>query len=183
MSFRGIQRSAQLLSLLAVALLAVGAYAGDKEPCHETKHAKVISIELDDDDLILTRNCGENTKVVMINFDAIEDLVADALDDVSDALEDMEDMQVKIHLGEDNMLSFSDDGSEWAVDLDQLATSIQAVLQVGLAEFEHEDWTSHHSVSYQEDEMEDLQKELDSLRREMKRLEKLLEKNTDWDED
>ena len=182
MSFQGMHRSAPVLVILAMALLASGAVAGDRECPKEPKPPRTIAIELDDDDLILTRNCGDDSKVVMVNLEAVEDLVAVALDDVSTVLDELGELQMEIRLGQDNRLSFADADTEWEVDLGQIAMQLESALRAGFAEVEAEDWGSRHSRHARNDEVEALQEELDSLRREMKQLKKQLEKNTSGDD-
>ena len=125
MSCRGIHRSAFSLLILAIALFAVTAWAGDKECDKRAKHPNTVSIEVDDDELILTRSCGDESKVIMVNLNMVEDLVSDALQDVSVILDELDDLQMEIHLGQDNMLSFADEDSEWVLDLDQIAMHVE----------------------------------------------------------
>lgn len=161
-----------LLPLLLVA--ATAALAGDDEPGRKTKHHQAISIEVDDDDLVVTRSCGDDSKVVMVDVDAVGELVSDALDDVAVALEDMEDMQFEIHLGADNMLRFADDGSQWEVDLNRIAMTIEEVLREGFEDLDTREWTVHRDRGRADADREDLQRELENLRREMKQLKKML---------
>jgi hypothetical protein len=179
MSSRAAHQPAMFLAILAMTLLATGAMAGDKNPCEDSRHSQTISIELDDDDLILTRHCGDDSRLVMVNMEAIEEMVGDALADVSDVMEELDDMQVKIHLGDDNMLSFADADTEWELDLGQIAMQVESALRAGFDDFESEfdtdEWTSSHDRH--DDEVEALQEELESLRKEMKRLQRLVEKN------
>lgn len=176
MSTRAIHQAMMLLPLLALTLLATGALAGDREPCSDSTHPRTISIQLDDDDLILSRDCGDDSKVVMINMDVIEEMVSDALADVSEVFDELDDVQMKIHLGEDNMLSFADEDTEWELDLGQIAMQVESALRAGLDEFETEEWSSSHR-RHRDDDVDALQEELASLRKEMKRLQKLVDEN------
>ncbi|MBU8869351.1 MAG: hypothetical protein KOO60_00625 [Gemmatimonadales bacterium] len=179
MSFRRINKTAQILLILMAALLATGALAGDKECTKERKHTQTITIDLDDDDVILTRNCGDDSRVVMVNLNAVEGIVSDVFDDVSEVLEELDEMQMEFHLGQDNKLCFADADTEWEVDLGQIATQVELALRSGLAEFEAEDWTSTHVRYSDDDELDALKDELDSLKREMKRLQKELKKSSE----
>jgi len=169
-----------LVLVALLALMAAGAWAGDKPTCEKKKHAESISIEVDDDDVILTRRCDGSEKVVMVNMDAIGAMVEDVLGEAAAALEELDDMQVKIHLGEDNLLSFADSETEWEVDLGQIAQQVSAALEAGFDEFDTAEWADSHGrheihIEHDADEnMEELERELEALRRELKKLKKEL---------
>ena len=184
MRARGLHPVTLLLTILAVALLATGAFARDKdsrESGKEQSHATTLSIELEDDDLILTEGCGDDSRIVVMNMDAVEEMMDEAFAGVSDVLAELGDMQLEIRLGDDNTLSFADADTEWELDLGQIAVQIGAALEEGLGEFDSDEWT--HSRQRLDDDMEDLQDELEALRREMKQLQKLLDDKMDDEDD
>ncbi len=181
MSFRGMQQPTQILLVLALVLLAAGSLAADEENDKEQKKTQTISIELDENDLVMTQNCGDDSRVVMVNMEAVEDLVADALADVSLVLDELDDLQMEFHLGEDNKLSFADEDSEWELDLGQIAMQLESAFREGFDEFDTDNWSTHHARYSGDDELKALEAELDSLKREMKRLEKQLEKQLEKD--
>ncbi len=173
-------------SLVLVALLALwgtGAAAGDRPTCENKEHSKSFSIEVDDDDIIVTRQCDGTEKVVMMNLDALGEMVEDALGGAVAALEELDDMQLKIHLGEDNRLSFADAQTEWEVDLGQIANQVSDALEVGLEELDTQDWASSHDrheirIEAESDgDRQDLERELDALRQELKKLKQELKES------
>jgi hypothetical protein len=174
-----IYRTALVL-LALLSLGAAGAVAGD-EPACMSKRSESISIEVDGDEFIVTSRCDGEEQVVMVNMDAIGTLVEDALADVSVVLEELDEMQLKIHLGEDNLLSFADAETEWEVDLEQIAHQVAAALEAGFGEFETGEWSHRRDRHDAEGELDELHRELDSLRQELKRLEQELEKETGRD--
>lgn len=177
--------------LVLVALLAVpaaGALAGDEPTCEKKKNSASISIEVEGDDVILTRSCDGSEKVVMVNMDAIGEMFEGILAEASAALEELDDMQVKIHLGDDNMLSFADAETEWEVDLDQIARQVSDALQAGFEEFETAEWSQSRGLYFEDEdheghdagiEVKKLQKELDQLQEELKKLRKELKRDLD----
>lgn len=159
--------------ILLLALTAAAARAGD--PPAKQKN-ETISIEIEDDDFIVTSRCGDSEKIVQVNLDAVEGIVAEVIGDVTAALEDMEDMQLQIHLGEDNRLSFADDGTEWEIDLEQVARQIEVAFEAGFAGLEDADWSTRRVG--EEVDVRELRRELEHLQREMERLQKELQDST-----
>lgn len=157
------------------AMLTVPATAGDDPPATRDKKNESIKIEIEDDDFIVTSTCEGKEKVVMVNLDAVEGLVNEAIGEVAAALGDLDDMQLQIHLGEDNRLRFADDGSEWEIDLNQVSRQLEAVFETALAGLEDTDWVDHHDRG--ESELRELRRELDRLRAELKRMERELEQD------
>lgn len=165
------------LLILLLAMAATPVLAGDPPAKENCDRNETISIEVEDDDFIVTTRCGDSEKVVQVNLDAVEGLVAEAVGEVTAALEDMEDMQLQIHLGQDNRLSFADDGTEWEIDLSQVARQIEVALEAGFAGLEDAEWSSRRVR--EEVDMDELRRELAHLQREMEKLQKELQDSAD----
>lgn len=154
-------------------MATVPARAGDEPPAKDCDENETISITVEDEDVVVTSRCDGREKVVMVNLDAVEGMVSEVIGDVALALEDMQDMQLQIHLGQDNRLHFADDDTEWEVDLDQIARQVEAAFEAGFDEMESTAWTRRRVRD--ESDLRELRRELERLQREMKRLRTELE--------
>jgi len=151
------------LTLMALLLLALPQVVTAAEPEDSGKAARVVIID----------DQGAETTIEM---DEIQEIVAEALAGLDEALEDLEDFQMEVRLGRDNSLNVSCDDTEFELDLDQVLAQVASAVKAGLGEIHTEDWTdTHHRWANVTDddlrrELDDLQKEMAELRRDLKKV-------------
>lgn len=149
--------------ILALLILVVPATLLADEPESLDDDARVIIIHDDGQEIV-------------IEMEEINEIVADAMGGLDEMMENLEEMQLQVRLGQDNQLDLSFDDTTFELDLDQIMSQVSLALQAGFDEFDTDDWTGSHDrwdVSTEEDlrrELKDLKKEMKSLRRELKKI-------------
>lgn len=156
-------------ALLALLILAVPATLLADEPAPRDKTAQVIIIGDDDDEII-------------IEMDAIHEIMAEAMDGLDDVMAELDDMQFQVRLGQDNRLDLSYDDTTFELDLDQIMSQVAVAVQAGFENIHTEDWTSSHH-RWESTSEDDLRSELDNLQKEMKDLRRELKKVRELKED
>ena len=172
-------------SLLAVLLLARAvpmAVAGD-EPCHKNGHG--MTVEIDDDQLTFICHEDGQEKITVLDLDGLDEMVDEVMEGVGEALAGLDDLQLDLHFGQDNMVRFATADQEFEVNLELIASQVGHALEMALAELDHQDWSEAHQrhrshVDLEEfegiEDLEDLQSELDVLREEMTSLKRELKR-------
>jgi len=129
-----------------------------------------VNVEKSGKRIIITVDDDEDFETTVIDLGEIEDLLDEALDSI-------ESSQFQLRLGQDNMLSFAMDDTEFDVDLDVIFSQVGEAIFEGLEELDTEMWTntgprSEALLADEElaNELENLRAEMRSLRRELKKL-------------
>lgn len=156
----------QTISILLAGLviLALPAAILAEEPTNQSEKSRVIII-------------GDDQDEVVIDLEAVDEIVAEALAGVEEVMAELEDMQFQMRLGQDNRLDLSYEDTTFELDLDQILTQVAAAVQVGFHEFDTGAWTHQHgrhdTVSENElrRELDQLKEEIADLRRELGQLE------------
>ncbi len=164
------KRQSTLLALITgLLIIAMPATILADEPESSTEDSKVIII-VDD---------GEEVTIEMAD---VHEIVAEAMSGLDEVMEELEDMQLQVRLGNDNRLDLSYEDTTFELDLDQIMAQVAVAVQTGFDEIHIEDWTDSHDRHSNVSE-DDLRQELDDLQKEMKELRKELRKIRDSDED
>ncbi|MCK9995218.1 MAG: hypothetical protein KAH56_02940 [Candidatus Krumholzibacteria bacterium] len=164
------KRHRTLLALITgLLILTLPAILLADEPESTEEDSKVIIIVDDGEELT-------------IEMEDIHEIVADAMSGLDEVMEELEDMQLQVRLGNDNRLDLSYDDTTFELDLDQIMDQVAIALQSGFDQIHTEDWTDSHDRWSNVSE-DDLRQELDDLRKEMKELRRELGKIRDTDED
>ena len=156
------------LALLALLILALPATLLADEPAPKDKTSQVIIIGDDDEEII-------------IEMDAVHEIVVEAMGSLDEVMAELEDMQFQVRLGQDNRLDLSYEDTTFELDLDQIMSQVAVAVQAGFENIHTEDWTNSHNrwESVSEDdlrsELDNLQKEMKDLRRELKKVRELKE--------
>ncbi len=154
--------------LLALLILVVPATLLADEPESTDDDARVIIIHDDGEEIV-------------IEMDEVHEIVAEAMGGLDEMMENLEEMQLQVRLGQDNQLDLAFDDTTFELDLDQIMSQVSLALKAGFDEFDTDDWTDSHDrwdASTEDDlrrELKDLQKEMKSLRRELKKMGESLE--------
>ena len=149
--------------ILALLILVLPATLLADEPESSDSDAKVIII------------CEDGEEMV-IEMEAVHEIVAEAMSGLDEVMEELEEMQFQVRLGQDNSLNLSYDDTTFELDLDQIMAQVSLAVQAGFDQIDTDDWTdSHHrwEGSTEEDlrrELKDLKKEMKKLRRELKKI-------------
>jgi len=149
--------------ILVLLILAVPVILLADEPESSDNVAKVIIIHDD----------GEE---VVIEMEAVHELVAEAMSGLDEVMEELEEMQLQVRLGQDNRLNLSYDDTTFELDLDQIMAQVAVAVQAGFNQIDTDDWTrssDRWEVSTESDlrrELKDLQREKKKLRRELKKV-------------
>ncbi len=120
-------------------------------------------VALADDGLVVIEDNGDET-VVIIDTEQLGRLIGarvdEALANLEEAMATMEDLQLEIRLGHDNMISVETPDEAFAVDLDEIFHKAETALETAL-----EDWDT---------ETADLERGLEGLKKELHRLQREL---------
>ena len=149
--------------LLALLILALPATLLADEPESADNDAKVIII----------RDGGEE---MVIDMEAVHEIVAEAMSGLDEVMEELEEMQFQVRLGQDNRLDLSYDDTTFELDLDQIMAQVSLAVRTGFDQIDTDGWTGSHNrwdASTEDDlrrELKDLQKEMKKLRRELKEI-------------
>ena len=173
MSRNASRMTAALTALMMLGLPVVLA-AKDVPPDREEKRVVIIdddgetmTLDWEDQALTITRQSEGRTGVTVIDMEEIGAIVGEAMEEVAETLADL---QMDIHMGQDNRLNLSVDDTTFELDMDEIFAQIGEVLEMGLGEFDTDEWTHAHDRHYTERNSDELKSELDELRREMKEL-------------
>ncbi len=186
--------TSRLVLMLALLVMALPGLLLADEPCDKKSDdcnstmviigddGEEVTVTLEDGELTIISTDDDNTTTHIMDMDAIgmmaNDHFGDVMVDVGDVLEELEDMQIQFRMGQDNRMNLSFDDSEFELDLDAVMEQVSSAVQLGLAEFDTAEWTTHSDrwdeVSDDElrDELDNLKDEMKELRRELKRLQK-----------
>ncbi len=160
---KNITTTALLIVILMVSTMS-GALAQD-----------VITIE--NGEITILSDDGEN--VVMIDAEALESFIESTLDEamtgMHDVIEELDDMQLEIRLGDDNQLSFETEDQMWEMNLDVIMNEVTSALSLAFDEMDTEGWGGHRHHMGQDIDEEDLADELDRLKDELHRLQRELD--------
>ena len=148
--------------LLACAvIIALPALAAADEP-EDKKESRIVVVH-------------DNDHEIVIDMEAVNDIVAEAMEGLDDVMAELENMQFEMHLGNDNRLNLSYDDTTFELDMDQVMAQVGVALEAGLANLDTEDWTYSRDRWDSADEAE-LRRELDKLKEEMQDLKKELKR-------
>lgn len=125
---------------------------------------------------------GDDGEELTIDFAAVHEIMAEAMEGLDEVMEELEDMQLQVRLGKDNRLDFSYDDTTFELDLDQIMTQVAVAVQSGFDQINLEDWTGSRDRWSNVSE-DDLRQELADLKKEMKELRREFRKIRDPDED
>ena len=167
-------------TLLILALVAAAALAD--EPAEKESPSRMviigddekITVTLDDGELVITSEDEDGTSVHMVDMTQIGMMVGEALEGLDEVLAGMADMQLDMHMGNDNRLNLSWEDETFELDVNEIMVQVNEALSEGLAEICSEDWTSVHARDRSErelrEELRELKAELRELRREIRDL-------------
>jgi len=158
MNTKRVIRPAALACALIVILPASFAF-GDPEPESESC-------------IVIVQDGGRE---VTIDMEAINVMVEEAMEGVSEVMAELDDMQFNMHLGNDNRLNLSYDDTTFELDLDQVMAQVAVAMEAGLANLDTGDWTVSRDRWDSVDE-DELHRELKKLKSEMKELRRELER-------
>jgi hypothetical protein len=109
----------------------------------------------------------------------VEDIMAEAMVGVSEALTALEDVQIGLDLGEENCLTIADDDGEVVIDFGEIMADVSEALEAAFAELDSEDWAesrSRHGKRHRSTKItgnaDELRQEIDQLERELAELQK-----------
>lgn len=189
------RRSAWTLALLTITLPGVLLAAEpDKDLKSDPDDARIVILGDDGEELTVTLANGALTVIStedgctttrIMDMEAMGLLAADAVEEamsgMDDVLAELDDLQLDMHMGQDNRLNLKLDDTEFELDLDQIVSQVASAVQSGLDEIDTSDWTDQRGrwddVSDDElrTELDSLKDEMEELRRELRRLQQ--EKN------
>ncbi len=154
-----------VLALALLILVASSALAGDKI----TYENGQLTIENLDDD-----------KVVFLNTDGMQEIITDVLSEtlesMDEVLAELDEMQLEIHVGNDNMVRIETDDQMWEMNLNVVFNELSNALEMAFDEVNTEDWTSHeHWESTDDINEEELSDELEQLKDELRKLKNEME--------
>ncbi len=149
--------------ILALLILALPATLLADEPESSDNDAKVIIV------------CEDGEEMV-IEMEAVHEIVAEAMSGLDEVMEELDEMQFQVRLGQDNRLNLSYDDTTFELDLDQIMSQVSVAVHAGFDQIDTDDWTSSHhrwDATTEDDlrqELKDLKKEMKALRRELKKI-------------
>ncbi len=170
-----MKKQTRFLSVLGAAvltlLLAFPVLADDERTITLiTDEGETFVCHFSDDENIRMVNSDTGEEIFELDLAEIEETLDNVFAELEEALEDFE---LDIHFdGEDNFLRVAADDDEVIVDIDAIIDGVsEAVMALGEIEFVD----SHHRFRGGEG-MEELEAELDALRKEMRELKKELKR-------
>lgn len=135
-----------------------------------------VTLEVDGQQISVTRRDGERTTTTIVDMDQIASLVGDAL---GEAVAAMQDLQMQVRIGQDNRVNIQTSDREVEVDLDQIMAQVATAVQSGLQGLDSGSWAvqwdadapqAGHDQAQLQRELADLQDEMRALRKELQRL-------------
>ncbi len=75
---------------------------------------------------VVNQDTGE--EVLDFDFQELEDTIEDAMEDVADALAELEDLNLDFHIGEDSYLRFEHGDERVFLDIDGIMTGVMEVI-------------------------------------------------------
>jgi chromosome segregation ATPase len=121
----------------------------------------------------------DSDKLIMIDTDGLQQLISatlqETLEGMDEVMEELDEMQLEIRLGQDNQLSIETEDQMWEMNLDVILKEVGSVLETALEDMDTETWTHHHHWDSDSDDDEDLAQELKRLKKELRRLQKELD--------
>ena len=175
--------SARIITATLLILAIVAAAALADEPAEKESPSRMvivgdddekITVTLDDGELVITSEDEDGTSVHMVDMTQIGMMVGEALEGLDEVLAGMADMQLDMHMGNDNRLNLSWEDETFELDVNEIMVQVNEALSEGLAEIRSEDWTSVHARDRSErelrEELRELKAELRELRREIRDL-------------
>jgi hypothetical protein len=150
------------LACALIVILPAALTFGDPEPRSEST-------------IVIVQDDGHE---VVIDMVAVNEIVSEAMEGMTEVMAEMEDMQFQMHIGQDNRLNLSYDETTFELDLDQIMAQVGVALEAGFAGIDTDDWTSSEDRWDSADE-DELRRELDKLKAEMKELRKEIKKVND----
>ena len=130
---------------------------------------QTLSIDLDGTELTIVTEGDDGTCVRIVDMEQVGLLVKDGLEGAFAALRDM---QLDVHMGQDNRLDFSHGDETVEVDVDAIIGEVQRALG-DLSDLDTSGWTGVHDRDRSNDE---LRAELRALQREVQKLQRELTK-------
>ena len=163
------QTLSKVLALVLLTLAASGVLAADK-----------ITYE----DGQLTIESTDSEKMIILNADGMQDIIADimheTMDGMNDVMAELDEMQLEIRLGEDNQLSIETEDQMWEMNLDLIFREIGTVMETAFQDLDTDGWTTHEHWEIESDgdeiSTEKLAEELNRLKDELKELQKELQR-------
>ena len=152
-------------SILALLILVLPAALLADEPAKTDNDAMVIIV-------------GDDDREIIIEMEAVQEIVAEALTGLDEVMAELEDMQFQVRLGKDNRLDLSYEDTTFELDLDQIMSQVALAVQAGFDQIETDDWTHSHD-RWSDSSEADLRRELEDLAKEMKELRRELGKARD----
>jgi len=180
MNKKWITVPALLVCCFLVSGASLAAVVDEEDLDRDTR--QVILVDEDGDRVTISLEEGpvlrivsaKDDEVVEIDLSDIEKVVAEAVDSVNEALEDMSEVQVDIQLGRHNRCLVHDDQDNVVIDVGEIIEGIGRTLEhtfVGL-EREIEKWTRESLSASSDGDLElDLTLNLDELHRNLAALE------------
>jgi len=153
-----------ILPIFMILLTATGAVAEQK-------------VSVDKGRVVIVENGGE--KVVTIDTDNLSRLIGDSVDqalgNLDQVLAEMEDLQLEVRLGDDNMISVETEDEAFEVDLDIIFREVGNALETAFEDLDTAGWTGHYHVDG-DASSEDLEQKLRELKKELRRLQDELDR-------
>ena len=177
-----------MLLMLALFVFALPALAGDKDEHRIT----IIDEDGDtyicvyDDDTMRVYNEETGEEVADVDFKEIEEAIEEAMEEVEDALESafesLADLDIDFHFGDgDNHFRLELDDEDFDIDFDDLFESIGDALDDIDFDAIHHRRGHRIRISGDQDDVQDLVKEIEALKAEIKDLKKDIEKKDGFD--
>ena len=166
-----LHRTAIAVACGILLLAAAAAAAADKDPSVIVvgDDGQTLSIDLDGGELTIVTEDGDGTCVRIVDLEQVGLLVKDGLEGAFAALRDM---QLDVHMGQDNRLNFSHGDETVEVDVDAIIGEVHRALG-DLSALDTSGWAGVHDRERSTDE---LRAELRALQREVQKLQRELAK-------
>jgi len=155
-------------------LLATAALATEPGDATESRQIVIVGddgervvVSLDGTELTVISEDADGSSVRMVDMEQIGRLVGDALGDLDGHLAILQDLQLDMHMGNDNRLNVSWEDETFELDVNEIMVQIGEALETGLGDFDTDDWSDVH-VRDRSDE--DLRQELRELKAELREL-------------
>ncbi len=131
---------------------------------------QTLSLDLDGTELTIVTEGDDGTCVRIVDMEQVGLLLQDGLQGAFAALRDL---QLDMHMGQDNRLEFSHGDETVEVDVDAILGEVHRALREGLSDLDTDAWTGSH---HRDRSDEELRAELRALQREVQKLQQELAK-------